>query len=127
MESGKKVKIIWLLSIIIVALFSIFAYQAFNPQNKKVTPLETQQILKNTWSKLDPAEIVEVKSDLTKSTVKKVKTTSLSYESYYIKKNYNAEWVYLVIFQSNDSSIIGNLEKIVDINTGEIIGYNLRD
>lgn len=118
---------IGIICILLAILFvAIFPYLSLN-QDNNASNIQIEQVLKNTWNELEPTEKIEVTTNWNEGVVEKINTSTLTSERYYLKKGYNFNQVYLITFLSKNNKITGNIEKLVDINTGEIVGYNFRD
>lgn len=85
-----------------------------------------KEIIQKTWEQLSPADKQEI-SSLEGATVQTVETLSLSLERYHFKNPNNDAQLYLVTFPSDHRMILGDVERLVDMRSGEILGVSLRD
>lgn len=87
-----------------------------------------KNILSNTWKQLEEIEKNELENykegtvEIVQIPNAEITSNTFSYDENYIDKK-----VYLVTFTSKRKDLLGDVCKLVDINTGKIIGYNLRD
>ncbi|SFC66711.1 hypothetical protein SAMN04488102_11711 [Alkalibacterium subtropicum] len=83
------------------------------------------------YKQLSSSEKAEV-VDPEKATIKKVKPSALNKDGvmeYYLSDMVleSEEELYLVIFESENKDIVGNVEKLVNADDYNIVGFNLRD
>ena len=117
--------------IVVVGLVILFApvlfYVSNRRENDAVSRIQVEQVLKNTWSQLEPAEQIEAIAGWSDGTVELIQANGITSDRYYVPEEYQGQQVYLVTFRSENYQITGNVEKLVDAVTGQIVGYNLRD
>lgn len=88
------------------------------------------EIIEATYNQLSSSEKAEV-VDQSKATIKKVKPSELNKDGvmeYYLSDIVlDSEELYLVIFEAENQDIVGNIEKLVNVENYNIVGFNLRD
>ena len=85
----------------------------------------TKKVLKQTWEQLSKSEQYEAIGSWANGTVEKI-TIHEGNTRYFIEEQYYGEPVLLVTFTSSRREIIGDVEKLVDAASGEIIGGSFR-
>ncbi len=86
----------------------------------------TKKVLKQTWEQLSKEEQYEAVGSWSDGKVEKV----IIHEGntrYFLAEQYYGKPVLLVTYTSSMREIIGDVEKIVDPVSGEIVGGSLRD
>lgn len=88
-------------------------------------------IIEATYSQLSSSEKAEV-VDQNEATIIKVTASELNNDGvleYYLPDiaSDSEEELYLVIFESENKDIVGNVEKLVNVEDYSIVGFNLRD
>lgn len=95
--------------------------------NNKYKNNDTRIILLDTWKQLEEIEKNEI-GNYQNGTVEivQIPNEQINENTFKIDLTYENKQVYLVTFQSNKFDLLGNICKLVDVETGEIIGENLR-
>lgn len=110
----------FLICFVAVCCFFGIAYKSISLKNHE------KRIIESTWQQLTDEEKSEVKDKTKDGTIEKIKVPQDT-STYYIEKSFNGEEAYLVKFKSEKADFEGDLNKLVDIESGDIIGYSLRD
>jgi len=89
------------------------------------------EIIEATYNQLSSSEKAEVVNQ-NKATIKKVRPSELNKDGvmeYYLSDIAldSEEELYLVIFEAENKDIVGNVEKLVNVENYNIVGFNLRD
>ena len=84
-----------------------------------------QRILTQTWNQLSAAEANEISGSWENGTVDEI--TFEQYDSrFYLDEAYYGKVIYMVTFSTKNRDLAGDLIKLVDMESGEIVGYNFR-
>lgn len=84
------------------------------------------KILEATWNQLSDAEKAELSGSWKDATIEEIIVRSGD-GLFYIEEEYYNHSVYIITFRSQNHDLLGDIKKLVDKNTGKIIGYSLRD
>lgn len=113
----------------IKSLILIFVFLAFISGCKASNDntIKEKNIRKVVWEQLSKSEKYEVIGNWDDGKVEKVIIPTNSPRYWLKDKEFEGKEVYLVTFRSKNEPILGNIQKIVDKDSLEIVGSNLRD
>lgn len=105
--------------LIILLVISFFIYGVF--KNNK------PDLLKDIWSNLDKYEKSQI-TDYRDGTIELIVIPNdiVNEITFIIDQNYLGNEVYLITFPTKNSPFLGDIKKLVDKDTGKIIGVNIR-
>ena len=107
--------------VMVIALICVFL-------NNRYKNNDTNRILLNTWKQLEKTEKNEI-GNYQNGTVEivQIPNEKINENTYKYKFTYNNKKVYLVTFKSNKFELLGSICRLVDIDSGSIIGFNIRN
>jgi len=115
-------------SIIITLLLAFFvASLTIGCGNKNSNTVQREAILKSVWQQLLKAEQNEIMGDWKGGTIEKTIAKQDSMTFLLQDKEFHGREVYLVTFPSKYVHTLGNVRKLVDMESSKIIGTGLRD
>lgn len=78
--------------IVVVGLVILFApvlfYVSNRRENDAVSRIQVEQVLKNTWSQLEPAEQIEAIAGWSDGTVELIQANGITSDRYYVPEEY---------------------------------------
>ena len=96
-------------------------------QNKKGLTIQQKDIRESVWAQLSKSEQNEIigtwKDGKIEKSIAKKDSNTFTLED----KSLDGKEVYLITFKSKNEPIIGNVQKLIDIKSGKIVGSALRD
>lgn len=113
----------------IKSLILIFVFLAFisGCEDTNDSTISEKNIRKVVWEQLSESEKYEVIGNWDDGKVERI-TIPANSSRYWLKdKKFEGKELYLVTFRSKNEPILGNIQKIVDKDSLEIVGSNFRD
>lgn len=93
---------------------------------KPAESIDHGKILKATWDQMEDKERSEITGTWEDGKVVKA-TVLINDQVYHVEDEFIGVEVYLVSFPTADSAIVGELTKLVDMESLQIVGYGFRN
>ena len=118
----KKIIIVF----IILSLSLVLTIHLLLKNQESTENTENISIVQSVWYKLDESERNEVVGSWKDGLIEEVVIES-GEGRFHISPEYYGKVVYLITFESAQRDLIGDVQRLVDRESKEIIGFNFRD
>lgn len=112
-----------------VCLILVILFHYAYPSKETLTDEAVTSILEKTWEQLDASEQIEIANGVSDGSVEKrifTDNKDSPVQLFYLPEEYYGKEVYIVTFTSQKRDLLGDIIKIVDKESGLIVGFNFR-